>query len=94
MFTAFQWTVFVFFFTQGIATVKFFMWVVTSINRLDTELLENSKRDKEIKDDITELKKDEKRNERELSNRLDTICQGLVRVETNVKNIQNQLDKK
>ena len=93
MLSAFQWSVLSFFIVQGVAIIRFFMWVVTSINRLDTELKENCKRDKEIKQDIAEIKRDDRRSEKDVSKRLDTICQGLVRVETNVQNIQKQLDK-
>jgi len=89
--TAFQWSVLSFFLVQGVAIIKFSVWLVTSINKLDIDSKENCKRASDIKNDIDALKNDDRRNEKDISRRLDLISQGLVRVETNVANIKEQL---
>jgi uncharacterized membrane protein len=86
MLTPFQWSVISFLLIQAIALVvalgRFFVWVITEIKLLNNDLKENTERDKEIKQDYKELLK-----------RIGDMAQGIVRVEAEVKGVQNQVDK-
>ena len=88
--TPFQWSIISFIVLQVIAFVKFSVWMATDIQLLKNEMRENSKRDEEAKKEVNGIRKEERQNYKEISQRLDLISHGLVRVETEVKNLQHK----
>lgn len=91
--TPFQWSIVSFILLQIIAFVKFSIWMSTDIQLLKTEMKENNKRDAEVRKEIEEIIKEERTNYKEITKRLDKICQDIVRVEEKTSHIEKQLDK-
>ena len=91
--TSFQWSVITFFTVQLAATIKFFIWVITKIELLNNAMIENNKRDSETRRDVDIIRSEERQNFKDISKRLDSICQALVRVEEKTSHIEKQLDK-